>query len=138
MHGQGTGAEGVRAYHRRSSSAAAFGLRDVAPDLFDVAADDGANERAAAIVNGDGGNAVKAVLQRHGTFPVDDVDLANGDIRIAVRHLLQMRRHEATGAAPVGVKINDCHPADGEMSVDIDTLAVSDHLDRLARAPRRR
>src|SRR4029077_15256830 len=56
-------------------SAAGFRLRYVTLNLFGVGSDNGANEKAAAIVNINLWNRVDVVLLRHRRVPIDDVDL---------------------------------------------------------------
>src|SRR6266498_4106276 len=113
---------------RTRSSAAGFCLRDVTLDLLDVGANNGADEAAAAIVNVDLRNRADVVLLHHRRFPVDDVDLAQRNLRIGSCHLLQAWRDVFARAAPVRIKIYDGHVAECEMFADVHRRAVRDHF----------
>src|SRR6266404_5753198 len=112
-------------------SAAGFRLCYVTPDLFDVGADNGANETAAAIVNVNLRDRVDVVLPRHRRVPIDDVDLAQRNLRIGSCHLLQAWRDLSTRAAPVRIKINNRYVAECQMPCDVHLRAVTDHFDWL-------
>src|ERR1700730_7069760 len=119
--------------HRsRDLSAAGFRLRDVALNLFDVGADNGADEMAAAIVDVNLRNRVDVVLPHHRRVPVNDVDLAQHNLRIGFCHLLQAWRDLSARAAPVRIKIDNGHVAECEMFCDVHLRAVSDYFDLLA------
>ncbi len=77
--------------HDMIPSAADFCLRDVTLDLVDVGANNGANPTATAILNVHLRHGVNIEFLRHGRSPVDDVDLAQRNRRIATRHLFQAR-----------------------------------------------
>src|SRR6266571_7986006 len=117
---------------RRDPSAAGFRLRYVTLNLFGVGADNGADELAAAIVNVNLWNRVDVVLLRHRRVPIDDVDLAQRNLRIGLRHLLQAWRELFARAAPVRIKIDNSHAAECEMFCDVHLRAVSDHFGLLA------
>src|SRR5207302_975324 len=87
------------------ASAAGLRLRDVSFDLVEIRAEHSADEAAPAIVNINLWNRVDVELLRHGCSPVDDVDLAQRDLRIATRHLFQARREPFARTTPVRVKI---------------------------------
>ena len=106
-------------------------MRDVTLDLLDVGTDDGADETPAAIVNVNLRNRVNVVLLRHRRVPIDDVDLAQRNLRIGSCHLLQAWRELFTRAAPVRIKIDDCHVAEREMFGDVDRRAMRDYFDLL-------
>src|SRR5215471_14002379 len=102
---------------REGGSATGFCLRYVTPDLFDFGADNGADETAAAIVNVNLRNRADVVLPRHRRVHINDVDLAQCNLRIGACHLLQAWRALSARAAPVRIKIDNGHVAEGKMSV---------------------
>ena len=113
-------------------SAAGFRLRYVILDLVDIGADNGADESATAIVNINLRNRVDVVLLYHRRLPVDDVDLAQRNLRIGSCHLLQAWRELFARAAPVCIKIDNGNVAEREMFGDVHLRAVRDHFDLLA------
>jgi len=96
-------------------SAAGFGLRDVTPDLVDIGTNHCADETAAATVNVNLRNRVNIVLPHHRCLPIDDVDLAQHNLRIGSCHLLQAWRELPTRAAPIRIKIDNGHVAEREI-----------------------
>src|SRR6266540_1529289 len=118
--------------HDMIPSAAGFRLRDVSFDLVEIGAEHSSDEAAPAIVNVNLWNGVDVELLRHGCSPVDDVDLAQRNLRIASRHLFQARREPSTGAAPVRIKFEDGHIAQCQMLVDVHLRTMRDHFDRLS------
>src|SRR5919106_4193095 len=81
-------------------SAAAFSLRYVTLYFPNVAADNSADETAPAIVNVNLRNRADVELLHHRRFPIDDVDLAQRNLRIGSGHLLQAWREVFARAAP--------------------------------------
>src|SRR4029453_3268790 len=116
---------------RTSSSAAGFCLRDVTSNLFDVGTDNGADKAAAAIVNVDLRNRADVVLLHHRRFPINDIDLAQRNLRIGPCHLLQAWRDVSARPAPVRIKIDNGHTTEGEMFADVHRAAVRNYFDLL-------
>jgi hypothetical protein len=71
------------------------------------------------------------ILCRHRRCPVDDVDLAHRDLRIAFSQLLNCRFHCLARPAPVRIEVHNGHVPKREMFADIDLLAMRDHFDPL-------
>src|SRR5439155_9310742 len=116
---------------QRSTSTAGFRLRHVTLNPFGVGADNGADELAAAIVNVNLRNRMDAVLPHHRRVPIDDVDLAQRNLRIRLCHLLEGWRDHSARAAPVRIKINNRHVAECQMPCDVHLRAVTDHFNWL-------
>src|SRR5205814_3441889 len=72
------------------------------------------------------------VLLHDRRIPIDDVDLAQRNLRIGPCHLLQAWRELSTRAAPVRIKIDNGHVPECEMFCDVYLRAVSDHFGLLA------
>ena len=66
---------------------AGFGLRYVTPDLVEIGTNNGADKTATAIVNVNLRDGVDVVLLHHRRVPIDDVDLAQRNLRIVSCHL---------------------------------------------------
>src|SRR5437867_6883875 len=113
------------------ASAASFGLCHVTLDLIDVSAGNSADELAGAIVNAHPWKRVDGELSRDGGFPSHDVDLAERDLGIAGRHLLQTWRKPFAGRTPICIKIDNGHIAQCEMLVDVHLRPVRNEFDRL-------
>jgi hypothetical protein len=121
-----------RQLSRSDCSAAGFRLRDITFDLFEIDASNGANQNAPAIINVNLRNRVEVELPCHWRSPIDDADLAQRNLRIASRHLLQTWRELSARPAPVGIKIDNGHVPECEMLVDVHLRAMRNHFDRLA------
>src|SRR5215211_424811 len=80
-------------------SAAGFRLRYQTADLFNLYAHDGAEETTLPIVNVNLRNRVNVVLPRHRCVPINDVDLAQRNLRVGLCHLLQAWGDSSTRAA---------------------------------------
>src|SRR5262249_1018594 len=120
------------------ASAASFSLRDVTLDLVDVSAGNSADELAAAVVNAHLWKRIDGELSRDGGFPIHDVDLADRDLRIAGRHLLQTWRQPSARRAPICIKIDNGHIAQREMLVDVYLRPMRNDFDRLTATCERR
>ena len=72
-------------------SAVRLRLRDVALHLFKIDAEHGPNETATSIVNVHLRNRVNVELLCDCRFPIDDIDLAERNLGIIPRHLLEAR-----------------------------------------------
>src|SRR6266404_5527559 len=116
---------------RRDRSAAGFCLRHVTFNRLEVGADNATDEIPSAIVNVNLRNRVDAELLHHRRVPIDDVDLAQRNLRIGSCHLLQAWRDLSTRAAPVRIKINNRYVAECQMPCDVHLRAVTDHFDWL-------
>src|SRR5204863_4767886 len=116
------------------ASAAGFRLRYVTLNLFGVGPENGTNEKTPTIVNVNLRNRVNVELFHDRRVPIDDVDFAQRNLRIRLRHLLQAWRELFTRAAPIRIKIDNSHVAECEMFCDVHLRAVSDHLGLLAAA----
>ena len=75
----------------RNWSAVRLRLRDVTFHFFKIDAEYGANETAASIVNVHLRNRVNVELLCDCRFPIDDIDLAERNLGIIPRHLLEAR-----------------------------------------------
>ena len=75
----------------RNRSAVRLRLRDVTFHFFKIDAEHGANETATSIVNVHLRNRVNVELLRDCRFPIDDIDLAQRNLGIIPRHLLEAR-----------------------------------------------
>src|SRR5437867_10147561 len=113
------------------ASAASFGLCHVTLDLIDVSAGNSADELAGAIVNAHPWKRVDGELSRDGGFPIHDVDLAERDLRIADRHLLQTWRQPSARRAPIYIKMVNGYRAQREMLVDVHLRPVRNDIERL-------
>ena len=71
-------------------SAAGFRLRYVTLNLFGVGPDNGTNEKTPTIVNVNLRNRADVVLLHHHRVLIDDVDLAQRNLRIASCHLFDL------------------------------------------------
>jgi len=71
------------------------------------------------------------ILGRHRRCPVDDVDLAHRDLRIALSQLLNCPFHCLARPAPVRIEVHNGHVPKREMFADVDLLAMRDHFDTL-------
>jgi hypothetical protein len=76
---------------QRNRSAARFRVRDVTFHFFEIDAEYSADETATAIVNVHLRNRVNVELLHDCRFPIDDVDLAQRNLGITPRHLLEAR-----------------------------------------------
>jgi hypothetical protein len=83
-------------------------LRDVTFDLLDIGASNSADETAAGVVHLHDRNGVDVVLFR---APIGEVNLAQCNLAIACRHLLQGRRNYSAWGAPVCMEIDQRHLA---------------------------
>src|SRR6266536_340500 len=72
------------------------------------------------------------VLLHDRCVPIDDVDLAQRNLRIGSCHLFQAWRELSTRAAPVRIKIDNGHVAEREMFGDVYLCTVRDHFGLLA------
>src|SRR5438046_5420115 len=70
-------------------------------------------------------------LLHHRCLPIDDVDLAQRNLRIGPCHLLQAWRELFARAAPVRIKIDNGYVAEREMVADVHLRAVRVHFDLL-------
>src|SRR5438477_630585 len=89
------------------------------------------NEFSFAAINLHPRNSANMILCRHRRCPVDDVDLAHRDLRIAFSQLLNCRFHCLARPAPVRIEVHNGHVPKREMFADIDLLAMRDHFDPL-------
>src|SRR5439155_12424716 len=72
------------------------------------------------------------VLLHHRRVPIDDVNLAQRNLRIGPRHLLQAWRELSTRPAPVRIKIDHGHIAECERFCDVYLCTVSDYFGLLS------
>src|SRR5213078_3935201 len=71
-------------------------------------------------------------LLNHRRVPIDDVNLAQRNLRIGSCHLLQAWGELSTRPAPVRIKIDNGHIAECEMFCDVYLCTVSDYFGLLA------
>src|ERR1041384_127937 len=88
---RGPGYRPVATIFVKSLSAAGLRLRNVLFDAVEIGATNRADEATRAVINVNHRNGVNIELMRHGCSPPDNVDLAQGYLRIVLRHLLQVR-----------------------------------------------
>ena len=75
----------------RNRSAVRFRLRDITFHSLKIAAEYSADEPATSIVNVHLRNRVNIELLHDSRFPIDDIDLAQRDLGIVSRHLIEAR-----------------------------------------------
>src|SRR6266496_3767805 len=71
------------------------------------------------------------VLLHDRCVPIDDIDLAQRNLRIGSCHLLQAWRKLSARTAPVRIKIDNGHVAECEMLADVHRCAMGDYFDLL-------
>src|SRR5262245_27506969 len=116
----------------RNWSAVRLRLRDVTLYSFKIAAEYSAGQTATSIVNVYLRNRVNVELLRDCSPPIDDINLAQGNLWIISRHLLEAWSQLPARAAPIRIKIDDRHIAGYEVLIHVDLRTVRNHLDRFA------